>query len=157
MFIGSHVVLLVCSSLAVGLRGIHSACSVQWVKHWYSSPVVDAGPGPEIHMDNNSPKVAISGLEQATAVTGGLLPVYWPGVSKSWWGEYWLVAPPSDTFNDIHEPCTRSWWGVKGQRMPKSHQINGFRLQRLGYPCDERVQTPSMRVCPQWQMSQLSD
>ena len=35
-----------------------------------------------------APKVAISGLEQATAVTGGLLPVYWPGVSKSWWGEY---------------------------------------------------------------------
>ena len=39
---------------------------------------------------NSCPKVVISGLEQASAVTGGLLPVHWPawakvgGVSTDW-------------------------------------------------------------------------
>ena len=89
--------------------------------------------------------MVISDLEQASAVTGGLLAVYWPGVSKSRGGEYWLVAPPNGTFND---PSTSSWGEVKGQHMNKSHQINSSRLQRLGYTYKERVQTPSVRVCP---------
>ena len=59
-----------------------------------------------------------------------------------------MVAPPNGTFNDIHEPCTSSWGEVKGQHMPNPIKLKALACKDWAI-YKERVQTPSVRVCPQ--------